>query len=1128
MNPCRRKTPLRSLMKMAVLLLLSVLTASWPGAPSARATTEPDGSLDLPFDAGNFTNGQLDAAVLQPDGKLLVSGQFTKVHGVTRQGMARLNTDGTLDPSFNPDSSLTHGAKDMILQPDGKIIFVGSFGGIGRLNSDGSLDSGFNVNRRVSFDGLDDGSGNATNPGVVEAAVLQPDGKVVVVGHFFYVITGPGANVERSGVARFNGDGTFDASFNPGTGALKSWDPFFTVVRYAVRQNAGPESGKIVIQGDFDTFDNQPAPGFVRLNTDGSLDATFTPGTATFPGWVSGLFIQADDKVVVFGIFTDFNSVPCSGIVRLTTSGAVDGSFGTAEFRNYDDPGRVTSVTQQPNGKLIVGGSFHSLGGVVANNIVRLETTGAKDASFAATGAGPLASNVAAVLVRASDNKIFVGGYFTTYGGVPRSNMAWANSDGSVESTFTGLSGAVDAFPQIYALAIQSDGKILVGGFFSSFNGTPRYNIVRLNPDSTIDPSFDPALGTYGSVRALLIQPDGKILIGGNIQAVNGVARGRIARLNSDGTLDPSFDPGLGADSTIYALAQDAAGNVFVGGAFELFNGVFRLGLAKLGPTGVLDPGFNQTGGGYVVRAIAPPDGSGGIVIGGTFTSYNGQIARRIARVNLTTGALDPGFNTGGFGFNGPVYTLQLAPDGKYYAGGGFTTFNGGQRQRVIRLTSEGFLDPTFAGPTINNTVSTLALQHGKVFVGGAFTSPPGQIVRLTSSGALDSTFATGTGIDISPVNAYLDLPEVTALAIQADNKLLIGGIFNRYNGVPRICLARLTATVVVPTPSPTPTGTPGTPTPTPTPTGTPTPPPSPTPTPTPTPTGTPTPPPSPSPTPSATPSPSATPTPSPTATPSTTPATLGNIATRLRVETGDNILIGGFIVTGTQPKKIIVRAIGPSLPLAGALGDPVLELRNSSGGLIRSNNNWRDDSAQESEILATGIPPSSDLEAAIVETLPANGSAYTAIVRGANNGTGIGVVEAYDLDQTVDSRLANISTRGFVQTGDDVLIGGLIVLGQNPLRVMVRAIGPSLPLSGTLADPTLNLHDGNGTLVASNNNWREDPVQESAIVATGIPPGDDLESAMVHNLVPGGYTAIVRGVNNTTGIAVVEAYGLN
>ena len=229
--------------------------------------------------------------------------------------------------------------------------------------------------------------------------------------------------------------------------------------------------------------------------------------------------------------------------------------------------------------------------------------------------------------------------------------------------------------------------------------------------------------------------------------------------------------------------------------------------------------------------------------------------------------------------------------------------------------------------------------------------------------------------------------------------------------------------------------------------------------------------------------------------------------------------------ITGTQLKKVIVRAIGPSLPFVGALADPVLELRNSSGGLIASNDNWR--SNQEAEIIATTIPPSNDLESAIVANLPANNSAYTAIVRGANNGTGIGVVEAYDLDRTVDSKLANISTRGFVQTGDDVLIGGLIVLGQEPLRVIVRAIGPSLSVPGKLADPTLELHDGNGALLQSNDNWRTGG-QEAEIIATTIPPSDDLESAIVRILDPGNYTAIVRGVNNTTGVALVEVYALN
>ena len=244
-------------------------------------------------------------------------------------------------------------------------------------------------------------------------------------------------------------------------------------------------------------------------------------------------------------------------------------------------------------------------------------------------------------------------------------------------------------------------------------------------------------------------------------------------------------------------------------------------------------------------------------------------------------------------------------------------------------------------------------------------------------------------------------------------------------------------------------------------------------------------------------------------------------------METGDNVLIGGFIVTGTQQKKVIVRAIGPSLPVAGALADPILELRDSSGGLIRSNDNWRI-GGQEAEIIATTIPPTNDLESAIVETLPANNSAYTAIVRGVNNGTGVGLVEVYDLDRTVDSKLANISTRGFVQTGDDVLIGGLIVLGQNPLRVIVRAIGPSLPVSGALGDPTLELRDGNGTLIRANDNWRTGG-QEAEIIATGVPPGNDLESALVETLPGNGalHTAIVRGVNNATGVALVEVYGL-
>jgi N-acetylneuraminic acid mutarotase len=254
-----------------------------------------------------------------------------------------------------------------------------------------------------------------------------------------------------------------------------------------------------------------------------------------------------------------------------------------------------------------------------------------------------------------------------------------------------------------------------------------------------------------------------------------------------------------------------------------------------------------------------------------------------------------------------------------------------------------------------------------------------------------------------------------------------------------------------------------------------------------------------------------------------TSTATFANISTRLKVESGENVLIGGFIVTGTASKRIIVRAIGPSLPISGALANPRLELYDGAGQSLAANDNWQDAPNQQ-EIIDSSLAPSHDLEAAILTTV-APGS-YTAIVRGVNDSTGVALVEVYDLETGSDTRLANISTRGFVQTDDNVLIGGLILVGQEARRVIVRAVGPSLIVPGALADPTLELRDANGGLLASNDNWRTS--QEAEIIATTIPPSNDLESAVVQTLPPASYTVIVRGVNNSTGTALVEAYALD
>jgi hypothetical protein len=274
--------------------------------------------------------------------------------------------------------------------------------------------------------------------------------------------------------------------------------------------------------------------------------------------------------------------------------------------------------------------------------------------------------------------------------------------------------------------------------------------------------------------------------------------------------------------------------------------------------------------------------------------------------------------------------------------------------------------------------------------------------------------------------------------------------------------------------------------------------------------------------------------------------STLANISTRAFVQTGDNVVIGGFIVQGAETKRVVIRAIGPELTQYGvpnALANPTLELHDSTGALIASNDNWVATiiggiitSDQVAAIRASGYAPDDRRESAMIVNLPPG--SYTAIVRGVNNTTGVALAEVYDLSPAPNSTLGNISTRAFVQTGDNVMIGGVIVQGTQPKRVIVRAIGPELTQYGVpnpLADPTLEMHDSTGALIASNDNWQHTIIggiitsdQVAAIRASGHAPTDPSESAIIATLPPGNYTAIVRGVNNTTGVGLVEVYDLD
>ena len=249
-----------------------------------------------------------------------------------------------------------------------------------------------------------------------------------------------------------------------------------------------------------------------------------------------------------------------------------------------------------------------------------------------------------------------------------------------------------------------------------------------------------------------------------------------------------------------------------------------------------------------------------------------------------------------------------------------------------------------------------------------------------------------------------------------------------------------------------------------------------------------------------------------------------------MRVQTGDNVGIGGFIITGIAPKHVLLRAIGPSLAQSGipnVLADPVLELHGPGAFTTITNDNWMDDPLQKAAILATGIPPTNDLESAIDTTL--NPGAYTAVVRGKSNTSGVALVEIYDLSQAVLAKLANISTRAFVSTGDNIVIAGFTLGDHNGNdRIVVRGIGPSLTGVGVpnaLSDPMLELRNSNGVLMVSDNNWQDNPAQASELMAAGLAPTNQLESAIAATLPPGLYTALLTGMNNGAGVGLVEVY---
>jgi uncharacterized delta-60 repeat protein len=665
-------------------------------ARSRVARLNADGSLDTSFNPGTGANNILRAIALQPDGKILIGGNFTTYNGVGRNRIARLNADGSLDTTFlNTGTGANSTVYAIAVQADGKVLIGGVFTGyngtarnsIARLNADGSLDTNF----------LNTGMG--ANSGSVNAVALQPDGKILIAGVFTSY-----NGVGRNRVARLNADGSLDTSFNPGTGANSAV--------YAV---ALQPDGKIFIGGFFSSYNGTSRDAIARLNADGSVDTTFlNTATAADNGTVYAIALQADGKVLIAGFFT-------SNIIRLNADGFVDTSFNPGTGAN----GGLNAIALQADGKVLIGGVFTSYNGTARNRFARLSGNGSLDTNFLNTSTGADNDSVNAIALQ-PDGKILIGGFFTGYNGTTRNSIARLNGNGSLDTSF--LNTGMGANSTVNAIALQPDGKVLIGGFFTSYNGVGRSRIARLNADGSLDTNFlNTGTGANGSVLAIAVQPDGKVLLGGFFTTYNGTARNSIARLNLDGSLDTSFlNTGTGTDNgSVLAIALQADGKVLIGGGFTGYNGVGRSRIARLNADGSVDTTFLNTGTGANngVNTIAlQPDGK--VLIGGFFTTYNGVGRDAITRLNAD-GSLDTNFLNTGTGANSGVLAIAVQPDGKVLLGGGFLTYNGIGRNYIARLSADGSLDTGFnPGAGANDNVLTIALQaDGKVLIGGNFTS---------------------------------------------------------------------------------------------------------------------------------------------------------------------------------------------------------------------------------------------------------------------------------------------------------------------------------------------------------------------------------------------------------------------
>ncbi|CAM4417919.1 DUF7619 domain-containing protein [Flavobacterium terrigena] len=669
------------------------------------------------------------------------------------------------------------------------LLFTFFFSFLLNAQNGATIENTFNINNISNVSG---GSFSVTK------CFSQLDGKIIL--NFDYPSDWLNDVLVRR-VERLNIDGTLDTTYNIGGSGFNnkiSDIHFFS-------------DGKALVSGSFTQYNGVSVTGLVMLNSDASIDTSFS---TNLNGSVSEILVQTDGKILIGGVFTVNDGVTFNRILRLNTDGSVDSSFNIGTGFN----GIVASILQLPNNKIIIGGSFTSYNAITANRIVSLNSDGTIDSSFV-SGSG-FDTNVNTLCV-SSDNKLYVGGYFTSYNGVANNRIVKINLDGSIDNSFVSGSGFDSEVSKILLLP---DGNIAVLGFFYEYNGSTFLFNIKLDNLGQVQ-SNSVITSTY-HINDISIQNDNKMILVGGFPSVGNTVVNGIAKLNSDETVNTSFAMGVGFNFIVNKVKETSGGKILVCGSFTLYNNVPFKFFGRLNQDGTIDSSFN-IGSGFnkiVYSFEIQPDGK--IIVVGEFTEFNGVPANRIIRLN-EDGTIDSSFIIG-TGLNNYAKNVLIQPDGKIIVSGKFTTYNNHPSAiRVVRLNADGTFNSTFSGinypptaialqqdgkllvaynDTSNNTsyikrfnangsfsafncihsnsyinsylgnevgfIKIIPFADGKILVGGNFNTLSKNFMRLTSTGTVDATFNVGTGFN----------GIVNTIYIQPDNKLLVGGTFSAFN----------------------------------------------------------------------------------------------------------------------------------------------------------------------------------------------------------------------------------------------------------------------------------------------------------------------------------------------------------